>query len=175
MNLQENIQRIKEVMGLKEQSFLDYITQKADEIRKKQNPYRGKEYNPENTGDFSDSKVKEIVWRAGGMNLDPKGGGIWFAENKEDVEKFAWSVRNEKREGKPYHINLQNPFYYDSFWRGYLDDAQSQGREQLMDMLVADGHDGIIIDTDTWNDTGDEYSVESKQYVVFNPENIKPA
>lgn len=26
-----------------------------------------------------------------------------------------------------------------------------------------------------WNDTGDEYSVTSKQYVVFNPENVKPA
>ena len=175
MNLQENIQRIKEVMGLKEQSFLDYISKKADEIRKQQNPYRGKEYNPENTGDFSDSKVKEIVWRAGEMKLDVRGGGMWFAENKEDVEKFAWSVRNEKREGKPYHINLQNPFYYDSFWYGYLNDAESQGREQLMDMLVSDGHDGIIIDTDTWNDTGDEYSVTSKQYVVFNPENVKPA
>jgi hypothetical protein len=109
------------------------------------------------------------------MKLDPRGGGIWFAENKEDVEKFAWSVRNEKREGKPYHINLQNPFYYDSFWYGYLNDAESQGREQLMDMLAADGHDGIIIDTDTWNDTGDEYSVTSKQYIVFNPENVKPA
>ena len=44
-----------------------------------------------------------------------------------------------------------------------------------MDMLVADGHDGIIIGKDTWNDTGDDNSVTSKQYVVFNPENIKPA
>ena len=44
-----------------------------------------------------------------------------------------------------------------------------------MNRLASEGHDGIIIDTDTWNDTGDEYSVTSKQYVVFNPENIKPA
>lgn len=175
MNLQENIQRIKKMMGLREGSFLQDMKDRIDQKRKEQNPYRGKEYNPENTGNFSDSKVKDIVWRAGEMKLDPKGGGIWFAENKEDVEKFAWSVRREKREGKPYYINLQNPFYYDSFWHGYLNDAESQGREGLMDMLVADGHDGIIIDTDTWNDTADEYSVTSKQYVVFNPENIKPA
>ena len=175
MNLQENINRIKEVMGLKEQSFLQHLVDRADQKRKELNAYRRKEYNPENNGDFSDSKVKEIVWRAGGMNLDPRAGGIWFAENKEDVEKFAWSVRHEKREGKPYHINLQNPKYYEGFWYGYLEDANSQGREQLMDMLAADGHDGIIIDTDTWNDTGDEYAVTSKQYVVFNPENIKPA
>ena len=175
MNLQEQTNRIKQMMGLKEQSYLDFLVKNAEEKRKEQNPYRGKEYNPENTGDFTDSKVKEIVWRAGQMNLTPSSGGIWFAENKEDVEKFAWSVRGEKREGKPYHINLQNPFYYDNFWYGYLRDAESQGREQLMDMLAADGHDGIIIDTDTWNDTGDEYSVESKQYVVFNPENVKPA
>jgi hypothetical protein len=175
MNLKENIQRIKEVMGLKEQSYLEFLSKRADEKRKEQNPYRGKEYNSENNGDFSDSKVKEIVWRAGEIKLDPRAGGIWFAENKEDVEKFAWSVRNEKREGKPYNINLQNPMYYEGFWYGYLEDANSQGREGLMDMLVADGHDGIIIDTDTWNDTGDEYYVTSKQYVVFNPENIKPA
>lgn len=175
MNLQENIQRIKKMMELREGSFLQDMKDRIDQKRKEQNPYRGKEYNPENTGNFSDSKVKDIVWRAGEMKLDPKGGGIWFAENKEDVEKFAWSVRREKREGKPYYINLQNPFHYDSFWHGYLNDAESQGREGLMDMLVADGHDGIIIDTDTWNDTADEYSVTSKQYVVFNPENIKPA
>ena len=175
MNVQENIQRIREMMKLKESSFASYVMDNLDQKRKEQNPYRGKEYNPENTGNFSDSKVKDIVWRAGEIKLDPRAGGIWFAENKEDVEKFAWSVRNEKREGKPYHINLQNPFYYEGFWYGYLNDANSQGREQLMDMLAADGHDGIIIDTDTWNDTGDEYSVTSKQYVVFNPENVKPA
>ena len=175
MNLQENIQRIREMMKLKESSFASYVWDNLDQKRKEQNPYRGKEYNPENTGNFSDSKVKDIVWRAGEIKLDPRAGGIWFAENKEDVEKFAWSVRNEKREGKPYHINLHNPFYYEGFWYGYLNDANSQGREQLMDMLAADGHDGIIIDTDTWNDTGDEYSVTSKQYVVFNPENVKPA
>jgi hypothetical protein len=175
MNLQENIQRIREMMKLKESSFASYMRDNLDQKRKEQNPYRGKEYNPENTGNFSDSKVKDIVWRAGEIKLDPRAGGIWFAENKEDVEKFAWSVRNEKREGKPYHINLHNPFYYEGFWYGYLNDANSQGREQLMDMLAADGHDGIIIDTDTWNDTGDEYSVTSKQYVVFNPENVKPA
>lgn len=175
MNLQEDIYRIRQMMGLNEQSFLQSLIKDIEEKRKQQNPFRGKEYNPENTGDFSNSKVKEIVWRGGQMNLTPSSGGIWFAENKEDVEKFAWSVRKEKREGKPYHINLQNPFYYNGFWNGYLIDAESQGREELMDMLVSDGYDGIIIGTDTWNDTGDEYSVTSKQFIVFNPENIKPA
>ena len=175
MNLQENIQRIREMMKLKESSFASYMRDNLDQKRKEQNPYRGKEYNPENTGNFSDSKVKDIVWRAGEIKLDPRAGGIWFAENKEDVEKFAWSVRNEKREGKPYYINLQNPRYYDGFWHGYLSDADSFKREGLMNRLVSEGYDGIIIDTDTWNDTGDEYAVTSKQYVVFNPENIKPA
>jgi len=176
MNLQENISRIKEVMGLvNEQTPLEFLSKQHDEKLKKQNNYKDKEYNPNNNGDFSDSKVKDVVWRAGNMKLDPRAGGIWFAENKEDVEKFAWSVRNEKREGKPYYINLQNPRYYDGFWRGYLSDADSFKREGLMNKLVSEGYDGIIIDTDTWNDTGDEYSVTSKQYVVFNPENIKPA
>ena len=84
-NLQENIQRIRQMMGLDEQSFLQDIKNKVDQDRRDKNPYRGKEYNPENTGDFSNSKVKDVVWRAGGMGLDPKSGGIWFAENKEDV------------------------------------------------------------------------------------------
>ena len=86
MNLQENITRIKQMMGLNEQSFLQDIKNKVDQDRRDKNPHRGKEYKPENTGDFSDSKVKDIVWRAGGMELNPKSGGIWFAENKEDVE-----------------------------------------------------------------------------------------
>ena len=111
------------------------------------------------------------------MNLDPRGGGLWFAETKDGVENFAWSVRNEKREGRPYHINLQNPFYYDSFWHGYVNDVSRDphGREQLMYDLVERGYDGIIIDTDTWNDTGDDYSVTSKQYIVFDTKNVKPA
>lgn len=175
MNLQENIQRIKQMMGLKEESFLDSMSKRINDRRRKENPYNDKEYNPNNDGDFSHSEVKDVVWRAGVMKLDSRSGGLWFAETKDGVEKFALSVRGEKREGKPYHINLQNPMYYDSFWRGYLRDVESHGREGLMDMLVDDGNDGIIIGRDTWNDTGDENSVTSKQYIVFNPENIKPA
>jgi len=175
MNLQENIQRIKEVMGLKEQSFLEYLSNQSRKRDQDSFPYKEKKYDPENNGDFSDSVVKDVVWRAGGFDFDHRSGGIWFAESKEDVEKFARSVRNEKREGKPYRINLQNPFYYDRFWYGYLEDVNSFGRDGLMYKLARDGHDGIIIGTDTWNDTGDEDSVTSKQYVVFNPENIKPA
>lgn len=161
--------------GPKEQSFLDALSKRINDKRRQENPYNDKEYNPNNDGDFSNSEVKDVVWRAGVMKLDSKSGGLWFAETKDGVEKFALSVRGEKREGKPYHINLQNPMYYDSFWRGYLRDAESHGREGLMDMLAADGNDGIIIGRDTWNDTGDENSVTSKQYIVFNPENIKPA
>ena len=175
MNLQEKISRIQSMMGLEEQSFLEYLSKRVNNDRRKENPYNEKEYNPHNDGDFSHSEVKDVVWRAGEMRLDSRSGGLWFAETKDGVEKFALSVRGEKREGKSYRINLQNPKYYDSFWHGYLADAESHGREGLMDMLVADGHDGIIIGEDTWNDTGDDNSVTSKQYVVFNPENIKPS
>ena len=42
--------------------------------------------------------------------------------------------------------------------------------------LVKQGYDGIIIGEDMWNDTTDEDTqVWSKQYIVFDPENIKPA
>jgi hypothetical protein len=177
MNLQENIQRIKEMMGINEESFLEYLGKQRIEKDREKFPHREKKYSEESNLDFSNSKVKDIVWRAGGMDLDPRSGGLWFAENKEDTEKFAISVRNEKRVGKPYLINLENPMYYDSFWHGYINDVgyDQHGREQLMYNLIDLGHDGIIIDTDTWNDTGDENSVRSKQYVVFNPENVKPA
>ena len=182
MNLQEEINRIKEKMAINEiggGSLEDLIDMSFKKDRE-ENPYMSKQYNPENENDFSDSKITDVVWRAGGLDNFHKGGGIWFAENKSDVEKFAISVRGEKRQGIPYYINLQNPYYFDSFWHGYVNAAESKGyrggREKLMHDLVKQGYDGIIIGKDMWNDTGDpETEVYSKQYIVFNPENIKPA
>jgi len=176
MNLQEQISRIQEMMNLTEiggGNLEDLLMRRHREW----NPYKDKKYNPETTQDFSNSKVKKVVWRAGGLEEFNRGGGIWFAENKEDVEKFALSVRREIREGKPYYINLENPKYYDNFWHGYVDAAgyNKFAREKLMYDLISLGYDGIIIGEDTWNDTGDENSVTSEQYVVFNPENVKPA
>ena len=89
MNLLEDIARIKEVMGLNEQSFLKHLHDKSIEKEKEEFPHKDKKYNPDSDLDFSNSKVKDIVWRAGGMELFPHAGGLWFAENKEDVEKFA--------------------------------------------------------------------------------------
>jgi hypothetical protein len=178
MNLQEQIYRIQEMMNLNE---LGGDSSSFDDRRinryRESDPYKDKKYNPESTQDFSNSKVNKVVWRAGGLENFKDGGGLWFAENKEDVEKFALSVRKEKREGKPYYINLENPYYYRSFWNGYISDVgySKYGREKLMYELISDGHDGIIIGRDNWNDTGDENSVTSEQYVVFNPENVKPA
>ncbi len=156
-NLQEQISRMKSMMGLSEQFDENLPSEEKD-------------------SDFSNSEVKDVVWRAGELNLNPKSGGLWFGETKDGVEKFALSVRGEKREGKPYLINLQNPFYFDSFWHGYINSIgyEPNGREMLMKKLQSQGYDGIIIDTDTWNDTGDDYSVTSKQYVVFDTNNVKP-
>jgi len=122
-------------------------------------------------------EINDIVWRAGGFESSPYSGGIWFGENKEDVEKFVSSVRNEKRLGKPYRIRINNPKHYDGHWWGYLKDVEKYGgdRGKLMNDLISAGYDGIIIDTDTWNDTGDDNSVTSKQYVVFDKNNISPA
>ena len=53
--------------------------------------------------------------------------------------------------------------------------AKGAGRDVLMNALMNAGYDGIIIDTDTWNDTADEYAVTSKQFIVFDPKNVKPA
>jgi hypothetical protein len=176
MNLQEQISRIQEVMRINEfgGGSLEDLIMGSD---RENNPYKDKSYNPESSQDFSNSKVKKVVWRAGGLENFNKKGGMWFAENKEDVEKFVSSVRGVKKEGKPYYINLERPKYYNDHWRDYLGDVgyDSFGREKLMYKLIKDGYDGIIIGGDTWNDTGDENSITSEQYVVFNPENVKPA
>ena len=179
MNLQENILRIKEMMGLNEQ-FPEGIDTKdleakevpIDNVKPEETP---NEEEPKDSDDFSNSVVPQIVWRAGRVGVSPKGGGIWFGETKKDVENFAWSVRDEKREGLPYYINLQNPKYYKNFWNDYLRKAKVVGRDVLMNALMNAGYDGIIIDTDTWNDTADEYAVTSKQFIVFDPKNVKPA
>lgn len=179
MNLQENIIRIKEVMGLNEQypdgiDLRDLEAQEVpiDNLEPQETP---NQEESKDSDDFSNSVVPQIVWRAGRVGVSPKGGGIWFGENKKDVENFAWSVRDERREGLPYYINLENPRYYKNFWNDYLIKAREAGRDVLMNALMNAGYDGIIIDTDTWNDTGDEYAVTSKQFIVFDPKNVKPA
>ncbi len=112
MNLQEQISRIQEVMRINEfgGGSLEDLIMGSD---RENNPYKDKSYNPESSQDFSNSKVKKVVWRAGGLENFNKKGGMWFAENKEDVEKFVSSVRGVKKEGKPYyiikqHLNLKN-------------------------------------------------------------------
>lgn len=178
MNIFENISRVKNLMNLNElgggtiQDFQKYYFNKGLPDW----AFDGKKFNPNNEKDFSKSKVKDIVWRAGSLDLNPKSGGLWFSETKKGVEDFAMSVRREKREGKPYRINLENPLHMDAFWHGYVNQAERYSdRGAFMRDLMSSGYDGIIIDEDTWNDTGDEYSVRSKQYVVFDPDNVKPA
>jgi len=180
--LNEEINRIKDIMLINEiggGSLEDFMDMSFNKDRE-ENPYMSKKYNPESETDFPNSKVTDVVWRAGDLDVFHKGGGLWFGESKEDVEKFVRSVRGEERQGKPYHINLENPYYFDSFWHGYVTAAESKGfsggRERLMHEFVNQGYDGIVIGEDMWNDTADpETQVYSKQYVVFNPENIKPA
>lgn len=178
-SLQENIIRIKQVMGLNEQypegidpKDLEALEVPIDNVEPEETP---NQEEPKDSDDFSNSVVPQIVWRAGRVGSSPKGGGIWFGETKKDVENFAWSVRDERREGLPYYINLQNPRYYKNFWNDYLIKAKGAGRDVLMNALMNAGYDGIIIDTDTWNDTADEYAVTSKQFIVFDPKNVKPA
>lgn len=178
MNLNEEISRIKEVMGLFEQFPEEFPTkmnqdisnEPIDQVDDKETPLT------QDKSDFSNSVVQDIVWRSGGLQLNPKRGGLWFAENKQDVEKFTMSMGGEKKTPSPYLINLQKPKYIPGFWHGYLEMVRYEpdGREKLMNSLIKLGHDGIIIDTDTWNDTGDENAVTSKQFIVFNPENVKP-
>lgn len=146
----------------------------------------------ENQTPFPNSKVKDIVWRVGDDidKLHPKTSGIWFAEDKESVEKFAktFDDRFTNMIGKPYYINLENPKYLDGFWHDYIPRTEQylfqngmnmnydirDARREYHNFLIKQGHDGIIIDTDTWNDTAKpETSVTSKQYVVFDPKNVK--
>lgn len=146
----------------------------------------------ENQTPFPNSKVKDIVWRVGDDidKLHPKTSGIWFAEDKESVEKFAktFDDRFTNMLGKAYYINLENPIYLKSFWGDYIKTTEKilfasakdfsydlrDARQEYHQYLTKKGHDGIIIDTDTWNDTAQpETSITSKQYVVFDPKNVK--
>lgn len=126
---------------------------------------------------LNEQQMNNIVgWRVGGVELNTNSGGIWFAETKDGAEKFAKSVRNNNEEAKKYILNFKNPKYYPSFWGDYIWDVEreySYDRSKLMDDLISHGYDGMFIDTDTWNDTGDKFSVKSKQYVVFNKSQIK--
>jgi hypothetical protein len=134
--------------------------------------------------DFTKSKINKVVWRTGNLNnlfnedgslINKKSGGIWFAETKDNVERFARSMRGRgDKIGEPYHIYIENPKIYEDFWYGYLHDIDS-GRDKLMQNLITQGYDGIIIENDTWNDTNDpDTEVTSEQYVVFNKKQIKP-
>lgn len=147
----------------------------------------------ENQTPFSNSKVQDVVWRVGDDidKLHPKTSGIWFAENKEDVEKFAktFDDRFTNMIGKPYYINLENPKHLSGFWNDYIRKTEKylfqranfdmnydlrDARRDYHTFLIKEGYDGIIIDTDTWNDTANpETSVTSKQYIVFDPKNVR--
>lgn len=188
MNLNEQLLRIKVMMGLNESTEnkiiynLDMIEAKKPAKKRLFEPRVDdsdvKAETPKNDGDFSQSVVKDVVYRAGDIKLNPMNGGIWFADTKDAVEKFSLSVRGEKRDGKGYRINLKNPYYFDKFWNGYIkatNSANRDSRKQLMEKLISQGHDGIIINDDWWSDTGDEYAVYGKQFIVFNESNIKPA
>lgn len=47
-------------------------------------------------------------------------------------------------------------------------------RDVLAKMLIEKGHDGIYIGNSIWSDT-DTDSVESEQYIVFDPKNVRLA
>ena len=172
---QEKYDQVIKSISILGKNINDYIVKQKSKLP--ENETKKIDYKP---SDFKNSKITDVVWRAGDIKLNPRGGGIWFGETKGDVEKFALSVRGEKRTGKPYVLIIKNPKYYDRFWYGYLTDVEpkyksgGKERELLMNKLISEGYDGIVIDTDTWNDTGDENAVTSKQYVVFDPTQVIP-
>jgi GH15 family glucan-1,4-alpha-glucosidase len=82
------------------------------------------------------------------------GNGSWLAliNNFGNVTWLCW------------------PHFDSSFLFGNLLDPKNGGDYEIIPQS------GIINTSQQYlDDTGDEYAVTSKQYVVFNPENIKPA
>ena len=136
-----------------------------------------KDYSKYISNLFPQSRIKQIVYRQGLINDGDKAGGIWFGDTEQDVISFSKSVFN-KIQPSSYiihkcRINLTNPKFYDRFWDGYLEESSDHGgKDGLKYFLINQGYDGIFIRGDTWNDTGDEHSVHSKQFVIFNPNNI---
>lgn len=132
---------------------------------------------------FPKSTIQQKVWRLGDIEYNKNQGGIWFGETKDGVETFIRKVYNTTGVAKPYYINLENPKYYDSFWNDYIPKVQPSiynkyedyvSRDELAKTLIGKGHDGIYIGNSIWSDT-DTDSVESEQYVVFNPKNVRLA
>lgn len=124
---------------------------------------------------LSSSKVGEKVFRIGEIIPNPKQGGIWFSQTKEGSENFMISVYRKKLEAKAYHIILKNPYPIEKFWSDYINKIRWEyggSREAFQKKLIEQGYDGMIIAESTWNDTDDEYSVKSEQYVVFDPSNV---
>lgn len=130
---------------------------------------------------FPNSKIKHVVWRSGDIEYNKDQGGIWFGETKEGVETFLRKVYNKIVVAQPYYINLENPQYYASFWNDYISKVQPSvynkfedyvSRDVLTKTLIEKGHDGIYIGTSVWSDT-DTDSVESEQYIVFDPKNVR--
>lgn len=198
MNLREEIRRNRKLMGLKEQKpiynldLLELGGSMEDLIKMKQEKHQKKFEDDkldldliDKAEDFSESLVQDVVWRVGQLNLNYDAGGLWFGDSKHGVENFAKTVRRHKpeRQAVPYYINLKNPYVYNHFWNGYITDIENKdfdrsydGRYHVMIKLMREGYDGIIIENDKWNDTGDpDTEVYGKQYVVFDPKDVKPA
>lgn len=124
---------------------------------------------------FPNSKVKKIVYRSGFLQLKTGQGGIWFGESGQDVIKFAKYMGGKGDKLYKCLINITNPKIYDRFWWGYLVDVEKKynfNRDNLMNAAITEGHDGIIIEKDVWNDVVGKNRIESEQYVVFDVNNI---
>jgi hypothetical protein len=177
-------------LWVSDEKFLDnrWIGMTQNDIEKilsgeKIDPQKMGNYNPDGVYNLNDSKVKNIVYRSGDIIHNPNQGGIWFSETKIGSENFMMGMYGKKVEAIPYHIILKNPKYLKNFWHTYLPNVESinrkgektgQSREKYSSQLMKQGYDGIVIGHDMWNDTGDEYAVESMQYVVFDPSNVFP-
>jgi len=132
-----------------------------------------------NENDSNEKGGSFVVWRTGNIKLNANSGGIWFADSKIDVENFAKTFNRPDKIAKKYIVTIKNPKYYNSFWgvgdSSYIGDTRNYyyDRDFLMKSLIELGYDGIIIDKDVWNDSGDENSAFSKQYVVFSQSQIQ--
>ena len=124
---------------------------------------------------FANSKVKGVVWRVGNIQLSNYDDAIWFGDSKIEVEKFTKLQYNKSGEGKPYYINLSNPYIFKDFWSDYLKKAgpSIEHRKAFNKTLKEKGYDGVIIGEDVWYDSADEEQmVRGEQYLVFDRDQV---
>jgi Zn finger protein HypA/HybF involved in hydrogenase expression len=150
---------------------------------------------------FGDSKVVDnegrplVVYHGTRWNFDEfkktKSGksidvpwsnfGFFFTEDPKLASKFSkgkrWNKNSSYLKGSnvmPVYLSMKNPYYLKAYRAANLSNNW-MGVFNLKNDCITNGHDGIIIGTymDSWNEPDRTGELNTPQYIVFSPNQIK--